>query len=64
MNEVGQIANFACPDCLSNMEIIKQDVTEQKVNFGEGIERWTKIRTTARCTKEDCSRLYSEDDFT
>jgi len=50
MQEVGQIANFTCYDCLSNMEII----SIQKHEDGTG------IRVSAKCVNEDCNHIFSE----
>lgn len=63
MKEVGQIADFTCPDCLSNMEIINTEVGQERYNIGEGVQLAVKVRVTARCTKEECSRVYSEVEY-
>jgi len=48
--QVGQIADFTCPDCLSNMEIVSI------YNYEDGSGK----KVIAKCVKEDCSRNYSE----
>jgi len=49
LKQVGQIADFTCYDCLSNMEIIS--VTPHE-------ERGYRVR--AKCVNEDCNHVFSE----
>ncbi len=52
MTQVGQIANFTCPDCLSNMEVVSVSIYKYEDGSGQ--------KVIAKCVKEDCSRNYSE----